>query len=135
MRALALSSLLLLCACAAQTETADTQTGAADVPPVTVLGPGERCIPTSLIQNTEVQSAQVIDFRMRNGRTFRSTLPAACPGLGFERRFAYQTTVGQLCTVDTIMVLYTGGGAVPGATCRLGEFVPVEPAPAGDATG
>ncbi|WP_347303058.1 hypothetical protein V5740_00030 [Croceibacterium sp. TMG7-5b_MA50] len=128
MRPLALSSLLLLAACTVAEDAATgTAADADDVPAARVLGPGERCLQASLIQNTDVQGAQVIDFRMRDGRTFRSTLPASCPGLAFEQRIAYDVSVGRLCHTDTVTVLHWGGGnTVPGARCRLGEFVPVE---------
>ncbi len=58
------------------------------------------------------------------------TLPNGCPGLGFEERFAYKTTIGQLCSTDIITVLRTGG--INGPSCGLGEFVPVELVPEGE---
>ena len=74
-----------------------------------------------------MRSDRVIDFVTSGGRVFRNTLPQACPGLGFERRFAYGTSLTQLCSVDIITVLY----AAPlqrGASCGLGPFQPVDPA-------
>lgn len=120
---------ILLVACAGSGEQVPGTVADADrAPPVTVVGEAQRCIQTGLIQNTDVHGSQIIDFRLRNGETWRSTLSAPCPGLATERRFAYESTVGQLCSrVDTIQVLYTGGGAIPGARCALGPFVPVEP--------
>jgi len=96
------------------------------VPAARTLGPAERCLRGAQIQNTDVHSSQVIDFRLRDGGTWRNTLSAPCPGLAVERRFAYDTSTGQICRNDSIQVLRTGGGAVPGARCALGDFVPVE---------
>ena len=61
---------------------------------------------------------------MRGGATYRNTLPGRCPGLGFEQRFAYRTTIDQLCSLDTITVLQSGS-SIPGPTCGLGKFMPV----------
>jgi hypothetical protein len=66
----------------------------------------------------------VIDFHMRNGKVYRNTLPMSCPNLGFEQRFSYKTTTGQLCSVDTITVLIQGS-SIPGPTCGLSQFAPV----------
>ena len=67
---------------------------------------------------------QTIDFNMLCGDTYRNTLPNRCPSLGFEERFAYNSTTGQLCSVDVITVLYSDGQR--GAGCGLGSFLPVK---------
>ena len=128
MRVLTLTLPILLAACAAGDERSPGTIADADqVPAVRVLGPAERCLPVSRIQNTQVHGSQVIDFIALGGETWRNTLRAPCPGLGFEQRFAYETSAGSLCSVDTIQVLRTGGlGIIPGIRCQLGDFVPVE---------
>jgi len=93
-------------------------------PAARVLGAAENCITTSQIRNTRVHDDYTIDFEMTNGQTLRNTLPSRCGGLGFEQRFAYETTVGRLCNVDTITVL--NGSGTRGPSCGLGQFVPVE---------
>lgn len=93
-------------------------------PAVQVLGAAVNCVQTSRVRDTVVHDDYTIDFRMLGGEVYRNTLPGRCPGLGFEERFAYQTTTGQLCSVDTITVLQSGG-APRGPTCGLGQFVPV----------
>ena len=113
------AAVAALTACTAQTEREPE----VRAPAVEIAGAPERCIQTSRIQRTTVHDDRTIDFHL--GRdVYRNTLPARCPGLGFEERFAYQTTIGQLCSSDTITVLQSGGG-VRGPTCGLGEFVPV----------
>lgn len=81
------------------------------------------CIQLQQIRNSNVRSDSVIDFQMSNGRVYRNTLPNSCPQLGFERRFAYKTSLSQLCSVDIITVLTNiGPGISRGASCGLGKF-------------
>ncbi|HTM95368.1 MAG TPA: hypothetical protein VL100_06080 [Croceibacterium sp.] len=93
-------------------------------PAATATGEPISCISSNNIQNTEVWDDYTIDFRMANGRTYRNTLDNRCPGLGFEERFIYETSISQLCSTDVIAVLYSGG--TRGASCGLGQFVPVK---------
>jgi hypothetical protein len=63
---------------------------------------------------------------MTGGKIYRNTLPYSCPGLGFEERFSFRTSLSQLCNVDIINVLNDYGGRVQeGAGCGLGTFQPV----------
>jgi hypothetical protein len=89
------------------------------------------CVQINQIRRTTVQDDRTIDFEMRGGTIFRNTLPTGCPGLGFARAFSYRTSLSRLCSVDTITVVQQGGGPQMGATCGLGAFVPMKPAPAG----
>ncbi|MFW2829959.1 hypothetical protein [Sphingomonas sp. ID0503] len=84
------------------------------------------CIPLNQIRETRVRSDTIIDFIMDGRKAYRVTLPNSCPGLGFEERFSYKTSLSQLCSTDIITVLRTGGpGLMPGASCGLSEFQPV----------
>ena len=94
------------------------------IPAATPSGPAVNCVNLSQVRETHVRSDQVIDFEMNNRKILRNTLPNACPNLGFEERFAYSVTGNQLCSVDTITVLQSGG-AGPGPRCGLGQFQPV----------
>jgi hypothetical protein len=87
-------------------------------------GEPEDCISLSRIRTTHVRAGDVIDFEMSDGRIMRSRLPHACPGLAFEERFTYRTSLSRLCAVDTITVLDSSG--TRGASCGLGPFQPVE---------
>lgn len=107
----------------------------ADKPPRTAqtmipAGEPQTCVQINQIRSTQVIDDQTIDFRMQGGRILRNTLPNRCPGLGFERAFSYRTSIAQLCNVDIITVVVQGGGPQIGASCGLGQFVPVKPAPA-----
>lgn len=89
----------------------------------------QECITVSRIDSTEAVDDQNILFRMRGREVFRNHLPRKCPGLERENRIAYRTSVGRLCSIDTITVLEQFGvGFRDGFTCRLGEFVPLSPA-------
>jgi len=108
-------------------------TGIADartrgVPPATPAGKPESCIPLQSIRETRVRDDRTIDFYMRGGKVYRNVLPGKCPQLGFEERFAYQTSLNQLCSTDIITVLTTPN-MTRGASCGLGQFQPVTGAP------
>jgi hypothetical protein len=119
MRMLAAASALILVAL----------TGAADqrrdkVPPATPAGKAVDCIRLNDVRSTQVRDDQTIDFITRGGQVYRNALDYSCPGLGFERRFAHQTSTSDYCSTDMITVLYTSG-PVRGPSCGLGKFQPV----------
>jgi hypothetical protein len=94
------------------------------LPEAVPAGKPQSCITTSRIRQTHVRNDWVIDFEMQGGQIYRNTLPYACSGLSFEQSFAYKTSIGQLCSSDTISVLHSGGMG-QGPYCGLGEFQPV----------
>ena len=113
------TATLTVAACASETaSTADVR-----APAVTIAGEPRNCISTSRIAGTRVHDDYTIDFEMTGGDIYRNTLRGRCPGLGFEERFGYRVSAGEICRLDTITVLQSGGTS--GATCGLGEFVPV----------
>lgn len=95
------------------------------VPEATPDGKPISCVQTSSISSTQVHGDSVIDFHMLGGKVYRNILPNSCPSLGFEERFLYKTSIGELCSVDTITVLQSPGLS-RGATCGLGTFQPVQ---------
>ena len=94
------------------------------VPEATPTGPARSCVSIVQLQQSLVRSDRVIDFDVGGGRYYRNTLPNDCPGLNSERRFAYQTSLSQLCSTDIITVFSTSP-PMRGASCGLGEFQPV----------
>lgn len=94
------------------------------VPAATPTGPARTCVPISQLRESIVRSDRVIDFRVRGDRYYRVTLPQACPGLNFERRFSYGTSLSQLCAQDIITVLMQAP-PMRGASCGLAPFQPV----------
>jgi hypothetical protein len=95
--------------------------------PVEAIGPAVNCVQLQNIRETRVRDDRTIDFIMRGGQVFRNTLPNSCPQLGFEKSFAYQTSISQLCNVDIITVIVQGAGPRRGASCGLGKFTPIAP--------
>jgi hypothetical protein len=93
-------------------------------PAATVVGDPVNCLSTNRIRTTRVHDDYTIDFETTDGKLYRNTLANRCPTLGFEERFGYEISVGQLCRVDIIHVLDSNGRS--GASCGLGQFVPVE---------
>jgi len=91
-------------------------------------GNPENCISITQIRSTKVVSDRVIDFEMNGNRVYRNVLPISCPTLANEERFAYRTSVAQLCAIDTITVL-RNPGLDRGPTCGLGPFQPVQRPP------
>ena len=114
--------LIAACALAAAAPGAARDRNA--VPEATPAGKPVTCIPISQIRESLVRNDRVIDFRTNGNRYYRVTLPNACPSLGFERRFAYATSLSQLCSTDIITVLYQNP-VQRGASCGLAEFQPV----------
>ena len=122
-----LPALLGLSACAGQPPRTPQ--------PMVAAGEPVNCIQTNRIRSTSIVTDQMIDFRMSNGTVFRNTLPNRCPGLGTADAISYRTNQARLCSVDVIRVLTTSGGPRFGASCGLGQFVPVKPAETAPAQG
>ena len=91
------------------------------VPVATAVGKPVSCIPISRIRESLVRDDRTIDFVLTGRKTYRVTLPSSCPGLGFEQRFAYATSLSQLCSADIITVL-SSTGLQRGASCGLAPF-------------
>lgn len=111
-------SALALAGCAEMDREPDIR-----APAATALGEPISCISRNRIENLDIHDDYTIDFEMAGNETYRTALPARCPGLGFEERITYETTTGQLCNVDTFTVLHSDGRR--GATCGFGMFTPV----------
>ena len=94
------------------------------IPEATPNGKAVDCLPLTHIRNTRVRSDNVIDFYVGR-KVYRNTLPYRCNGLGFEERYLHKSSTGEICSHDTITVLYAGGGMIDGPSCGLGKFQPV----------
>jgi hypothetical protein len=86
------------------------------------------CIQPSRIRETRVRDDSTIDFYMIDKTVYRNRLPSACPQLGSEEHFGYETSINQLCNVDIIHVFFTSP-LMRGASCGLGQFQPITGAP------
>ncbi|KQT31978.1 hypothetical protein ASG29_08930 [Sphingomonas sp. Leaf412] len=94
------------------------------IPAAVPDGAPRACVPLQKLRESIVRSDRIIDFRIARDRYYRVTLPQACPGLGFERRFSYATSLSQLCAQDIITVLMQAP-PMAGASCGLAPFQPV----------
>ena len=121
-------SLLLVSAVAALGCGASSVMSAKTEPAaVRAVGEPVNCVSLTQIRSTKVVDNSTIDFKMAGGKTYRNSLPYSCPGLKFEDRFLYRTSLSQLCNVDIVRVLHDYGGRLQeGAGCGLGKFQPVE---------
>ncbi|MFT3929148.1 MAG: hypothetical protein QM709_02520 [Spongiibacteraceae bacterium] len=98
---------------------------AADTP--AAAGGNERCIQIKDIRRTEVVDNQNILFYVRNKKIYNNHLPHRCGGLAVGNAFQYETSQSELCNTDVIRVLNsTTGELLPGASCGLGVFEPVD---------
>jgi len=109
----------------AATASGDAAQARASKKPDNLVAVGDpvNCIDINRIRSSRVRDDRTIDFEMNGRDIYRNTLPNSCPGLGFEQRFAYKTSINQLCSVDIITVLQGAGpGLMQGASCGLGQF-------------
>ncbi|MEH3100679.1 hypothetical protein [Sphingomonas adhaesiva] len=116
--------ILLACIAAAALAAPSVARDRNAAPAATPAGEPQTCIPIQSIRESLVRNDRVIDFRTNGDRFYRVTLPQSCPGLGFERRFSYATSLSQLCAQDIITV-FTQNPPMRGASCGLAPFQPV----------
>ena len=82
-----------------------------------------RCLSLNRVKNTKIISKQHIAFYTRDGAVYVNKLPRKCHSLSNHKSFAYRTTVGKLCDLDTITVIDNFGGSFNlGPSCGLGQF-------------
>ena len=81
------------------------------------------CINLRLIRRTKVVDDRNILFYMNGDVVYHNILPRQCGGLARQDRFSYSTSIGRLCRLDTIRVLYDDPyGLREGTACGLGLF-------------
>lgn len=86
----------------------------------------EHCLSSNRIRNNEILDSSHIIFEISSSKKYLNTLPNACPGLKKGSTIMYRTSINKLCDLDIITILNsTGGGYMPGASCGLGQFVPI----------
>ncbi len=86
----------------------------------TATGQIKNCISLSLLRNSKVIDNQTIFFRSSGRKAYLNKLPRTCSRLAVEERFAYRTSVGQLCQSDVITVVDNFGRSW--SRCGLGKF-------------
>lgn len=87
----------------------------------------EKCLVSSRISGTAVVDDRTVLFYLRGGDVYQNILPRDCPRLKRNDRFMYETSGNRLCSTDLITVLERYGRSFErGATCRLGEYFPLD---------
>ena len=82
-----------------------------------------RCISLNRIKDTKVLSKKYIAFYTRDDAVYVNALPRKCSSLSPHKTFAYKSTQGRLCDLDTITVLDNFGSSFSiGPSCGLGKF-------------
>ncbi|TXS91942.1 hypothetical protein FV139_14545 [Parahaliea maris] len=127
-RAIPLVVALALSGCASTGQEAGDDAAEQD-PLAALLDDAEDCVPLQRIDRTEVIDEQTVLFFMRGSEVYANRLPNRCPGLRRNKTIMYKTSLSQLCNLDVITVLdQMGGGLQRGASCGLGDFVPISEA-------
>lgn len=127
-RILPLAVALVLSGCLATGQQHEEASAEPD-PLAALLDDAEDCISLQRIDRTEVIDEQTVLFLMRGGEVYANRLPNRCPGLRRNKTIMYKTSLSQLCNLDVITVLdQLGGGLQRGASCGLGDFVPISEA-------
>lgn len=81
------------------------------------------CIDLRSVRRTDVIDDRNIMFYVRGDVVYHNILPRQCNGLSREDRFSYKTSMGRLCRLDSIYVLYNDAlGLREGNSCQLGLF-------------
>lgn len=116
--------LILLAPLALMTTAASSDKS--NIPSARVTGDPVSCIRLSQFSDTRIRDDHTIDFLRNSRQGWRNTLPQRCSGLRSANAFTYRVSTGELCSVDIVTVLNNVGGLQRGASCGLGQFVPIE---------
>jgi hypothetical protein len=82
---------------------------------------GTVCLNSQQVDYTHVADANTVLFHMKDGKIWKNSLKASCPGL-LLHGFSYLTHYDEICSNQVpIEVQKTG------ATCTLGAFTPYSP--------
>lgn len=85
-----------------------------------------QCLKLDRIQNVDVIDNTRIVFQSGVNDYYLNTLPYNCNGLKLNDAIMFDTSLNEICNVDTITVLGTAGpGFSPGPSCGLGYFEPI----------
>ena len=85
------------------------------------------CISLRHVRRTKVVDDRNVLFYMSGKTVYHNVLPRSCSGLAREDRFSYQTSIGRLCRLDQISVLYNDPfGMRAGNRCSLGAFQKID---------
>jgi len=95
-------------------------------------GKSKSCVSLRSLRESRILDDQTIFFGGIGKYVYFNRLPRRCARLASEERFAYSTSVGQLCKSDYITVLNSMG--TPLNSCGLGKFEQWEKKPKSKST-
>ncbi|TKD51793.1 hypothetical protein [Sphingomonas baiyangensis] len=130
MRALAALCCVLASGCAAspQQQALSAERAERALAAVTegrVAGPAETCIPATNINGPQIVAPDKLIYRENARRVWISTA-IGCPSLNANSIVVARVFGAQICRNDLFQTLPRGGGSIPSAACRFGDFVPWE---------
>jgi len=88
----------------------------------------EQCISLQRIDQTPVIDNKTILVDLRGGGYKRIDIRNRCPGLKFEGRYTYSTSISKLCKQDSLTVLSSDGSPI--GTCLIDKIVTIDEAEA-----
>jgi hypothetical protein len=106
--------------------TAEAVTRPPVTPAATTVGASQSCIPLHQLRETRIRDDWTIDFIAETGNVWRNALTSRCSGLKISNAITYETSLSELCSADIVYVLETTPDLHRGASCSLGQFVPVK---------
>lgn len=85
-----------------------------------LTGTVRSCVSLQALRDSRVIDNQTIFFKGPGRTAYLNKLPRRCTRLAIENRFAYRTSIGQLCHLDVITVVDNFGRTW--SRCGLGKF-------------
>lgn len=92
-------------------------------------GETRNCVSLRFLRDSTIIDDQTIFFKGVGKKAYINRMPHRCARLSAEERFAYRTSIGQLCRSDIITVLDSFGREW--GSCGLGEFEEMQKKPKG----
>ena len=83
-------------------------------------GKERSCVPLRNLKHQKIIDDKTIFFESQGGRAYMNKMDRKCPRLAYEQRFAFKTSINQLCSLDIITVIDSFGRDWAG--CGLGKF-------------
>lgn len=88
-----------------------------------VAGKPERCVDVQRLQGPQPYGGRTLIYN-DGSRLWRNDVIGQCPGLWGDPVIIAEVYGSQLCRNDRFRTVQRGGGNIPSAYCRYGDFVP-----------
>ena len=84
------------------------------------------CLQTRAIDRVEILDETMVLFHVRRRKAWLNQLSSRCLGLEPDMIVNLRTFGGSICRLDSFRGITRGGGFIPAAHCRLGDFEMIE---------